>query len=150
MAGVDVVGVGYQGLSVAQICENLTADGVAIVCDVRLTPLSRKPGLSKTALSSNLRAVGVGYRHFPALGNPKWNRGGFGGSVAELKTAREMFLTTVLSTGEARSAVDEIRELAGTVRVALLCFEGDESRCHRSLILADLLRADERLSVSAV
>jgi uncharacterized protein (DUF488 family) len=148
MSRVDVIGVGYQGLSVDRVCEDLVSGGVAVVCDVRLTPLSRKPGLSKTALSSALSTVGVEYLHLPVLGNPKWNRGGFGGSLVELHAARQTFLTTVLSTREAQDAVDQIRELALGGRVALLCFESDESRCHRSVILDDLL--DERLSVAAV
>jgi len=150
MSSVNLGGVGYQGLSVKQVCDNLVSDGVAIVCDVRLTPLSRKPGLSKTALSSALSSAGVDYRHLPALGNPKWNRGGFGGNSAELRAARETFLMTVLSTFEARAAVEEIRELALSTRVALLCFESDESRCHRSVSRDDVLGVSDHFGLGAI
>jgi uncharacterized protein (DUF488 family) len=149
MGPVDVVGLGYQGLTVHQFCESVVAQDVSVVSDVRLTPLSRKPGLSKTALGAALRSVGVEYRHFPALGNPKWNRAGFGGTLEDLRAAQQVFLDQVLSTVEARRAVDELRELAAGVRVALMCFEADESRCHRSQILADILGADTRLAVAA-
>ena len=150
MADVDVVGLGYQGLTVHQFCKNAVSQGVSVIGDVRLTPLSRKPGLSKTALSSELRSVGVEYRHFPALGNPKWNRAGFGGTPDELRAAQQVFLDHVLSTAEARRAVDELRELAADVRVALMCFEADELRCHRRQILAHVLGADMLLAASAV
>ncbi len=139
---MNVVGIGYQGRSVEEVCVALLSDGISIVCDVRLTPLSRKPGLSKKALSSALASVGLGYRHFPALGNPKWNRSGFAGDVVELRVAQQAFVATVLETPEARRALDEIRECSGSQKVALLCFESDEVRCHRSLVIASIFDAD--------
>jgi uncharacterized protein (DUF488 family) len=50
---------------------------VRVLVDVRLTPLSRKPGLSKTKLSEALAAVGIKYVHHRALGNRRDNRAGF-------------------------------------------------------------------------
>ena len=44
--------------------------GVTRLVDVRLTPISRKPGLSKTALGRELAAVGMVYEHRRELGNP--------------------------------------------------------------------------------
>ncbi|MFE5214053.1 MULTISPECIES: DUF488 domain-containing protein [unclassified Streptomyces] len=54
--------------------EQLLARNVRTVADVRLTPLSRKPGFSKTKLTGALAEAGIGYRHLRALGNPKENR----------------------------------------------------------------------------
>lgn len=48
-----------------------------MLVDVRLTPLSRKPRLSKTKLAAALADVGIEYVHHRALGNPKDNRAGF-------------------------------------------------------------------------
>jgi Protein of unknown function, DUF488 len=44
-------GIGYEGLSIGAFVGQLRAEGITIVADVRLTPLSRKPGFSKRALA---------------------------------------------------------------------------------------------------
>ncbi|MBI5088832.1 MAG: DUF488 domain-containing protein, partial [Actinobacteria bacterium] len=66
--------IGYEGLIVDELVDQLRADGVEVVVDVRLNPISRKPGLSKTRLAAALDAVGIGYVHERALGNPPDNR----------------------------------------------------------------------------
>jgi uncharacterized protein (DUF488 family) len=106
----------------------------------RLNPVSRKPGLSKTALAAALRSAGIEYRHLRALGNPKWNRSGFGGTDDELVAARQVYVDTVLGNPAAQAALDEVRDQAARARVALLCFEHDEARCHRSAVLSELLQ----------
>ncbi|MDQ3504076.1 MAG: DUF488 domain-containing protein [Actinomycetota bacterium] len=45
-----------------------------MLLDVRLNAISRKPGFSKKRLTAALAAVGIGYRHARALGNPRDNR----------------------------------------------------------------------------
>ena len=69
--------VGYEGRTVEDLVQRLLAENVQVLVDVRLTPLSRKPGLSKTRLARALKAVGISYVHHRALGNPKDNRAGF-------------------------------------------------------------------------
>ncbi|SEM69999.1 DUF488 domain-containing protein [Nonomuraea pusilla] len=73
-----------------------------LLVDVRLTPISRKRGFSKTALATALAAAGIACRHMRALGNPKWNRAGFSGSPAEPGTARGVYADRLLAA-EARS-----------------------------------------------
>ena len=51
---VGLVGVGYEGRTVEELIVQLHTLGVSRLVDVRLTPLSRKPGLSKTALGQAL------------------------------------------------------------------------------------------------
>ncbi|HLL68589.1 MAG TPA: DUF488 domain-containing protein [Micromonosporaceae bacterium] len=45
-----LVGVGYEGRTIEELIAQLHALGVSRLVDIRLNPLSRKPGLSKTAL----------------------------------------------------------------------------------------------------
>ncbi|MDR1430587.1 MAG: DUF488 domain-containing protein, partial [Propionibacteriaceae bacterium] len=45
--------------------------------DVRQTPISRKRGLSKTALGAALSEAGIDYIHLRELGNPRDNRDGY-------------------------------------------------------------------------
>lgn len=128
-----VLGIGYEGLDLPGLVAQLRARHVEVVVDVRLTPLSRKPGLSKTALSAGLRQARIDYLHLPALGNPKENRPGY--RDAGNRAPRDKFLE-LLKTTDSAAQLDRLRELATTRVVAVLCFEGDERMCHRQQVLA--------------
>ncbi|MFI2708871.1 DUF488 family protein [Micromonospora sp. NPDC018662] len=134
-----LIGVGYQGRDIASFANGLADAQVSRLVDVRLTPLSRKPGFSKTALTRALAAVGVAYEHRPELGNPKSNRAGFAGSPAELAEARHVF-AALLSRPEAAGALDALAAAGAAERVAVLCFEADQHRCHRDVVLAEAVR----------
>ncbi|MCO1660522.1 DUF488 domain-containing protein [Pseudonocardia sp. S2-4] len=75
--------VGYEGRSVDDVVAGLVAQEVSLLIDVRLTPLSRKRGLSKRGLTEHLAAAGIEYLHLRALGNPVDNRDGL--PVASIK-----------------------------------------------------------------
>ena len=147
---MSFVGIGYQGITLPVLQRQLLLGEVAVVCDVRLNPLSRKPGLSKTGLSSALREVGVKYLHLPALGNPKWNRAGFDGSPAELDEAIGNFEELMRSSEAAQEALGQIRSCSGEGRVGLLCYEASSNRCHRGVILAQLGVAAEEPDISKI
>ncbi len=110
-----------------------------------MTPISRKPGFSKAALSRALADVGMAYHHRPELGNPKANRAGFTGSEAEVAHARQVYADAITNE-DAQSALDEVADLARHGRVAVLCFEADQERCHRDVVLADAERRQGRRS----
>lgn len=128
-----VFGIGYEGLDQAGLIAKLQAARVGVVADVRLTPLSRKPGLSKKALASGLAAAKIDYVHLPGLGNPKVNRAGYGDPSNQ--EARQTF-TSLLSQPRAVEHLQQLRELAGEQVVAVLCFEHDQHLCHREQVLA--------------
>jgi uncharacterized protein (DUF488 family) len=130
---VDAVGIGYEGLNLPAFLSRLAALRVSHVIDVRFAARSRKRDFNKNALASALAAAGIGYTHLPALGNPPWNRPGFRGSAADLAAARAAYAD--LLPGPALSTV---AELAAREGVALLCFEADQRRCHRDVILSAL------------
>lgn len=136
--GANVIGIGYEGLDLDALVSRLRLRGVATVVDVRLNPISRKRGLSKTALRERLVSEGIGYEHLPALGNPRDNREGFGEiSGSQARAARDKF-DEILATDAAQSAMECVLALGETGTVALLCFEHDETRCHRELVLKAL------------
>jgi uncharacterized protein (DUF488 family) len=142
---VGVVGVGYEGRTVAGLVAELIDAGVSRVVDVRLTPLSRKRGFSRNQLRDNLAAGGIAYEHRPELGNPKENRAGFGGSDTERAAARAVY-ASLLRRREARRALTDVAAAAAIEKVALLCFEADNHRCHRQVVLSATTR---RLTASA-
>ncbi|MFI8593833.1 DUF488 family protein [Microbacterium sp. NPDC078428] len=136
--GANVVGIGYEGLDIEALVSRLRLRNVATVVDVRLNPISRKRGLSKTALRERLISEGISYEHLPALGNPRENREGFGElDGAGAREAREKF-EELMEAPVAQAAIERVLELAEAGTVALLCFEQDETRCHRELVLTAL------------
>lgn len=131
----NIIGVGYEGVSIDDFTQALKNLNVTTLADVRLNPISRKPGFSKTKLQAALTAAGITYEHLRALGNPKDNRDGFYSTDPHERAAASSRYHKVLETVEGKGALARIRELADDGTVALLCFEHDESNCHRSLIL---------------
>lgn len=124
-----IVSVGYQGRTLDEMIELLASHEVETLVDVRLTPISRKRGFSKTALTEALRNAGIEYIHEPDLGNPKDNRDSFRKGLA---SARDRYRHR-LDNGAA-AAYEATIERALSERVALLCFEHEHRECHRSCI----------------
>jgi uncharacterized protein (DUF488 family) len=92
--------------------------------------------LSKIALGHALTEAGIAYEHRRELGNPKANRAGFGGAEAERERARTRF-RELMRRPEAREALDAVAQAATGERVAVLCFEAEETRCHRDVVLSE-------------
>lgn len=131
-----IVSIGYERRSVDDLVRLLKRNRVEVLVDVRLNAVSRKKGFSKSSLAQALAEVGIEYRHERELGNPKDNRDPF---RQGLKSARARYLRH-LQNG-ASSTYQDVMDLAGTARIALLCFERDHHECHRSCIL-DTARTD--------
>jgi hypothetical protein len=85
--------------------------GLRTLVDVRLTPISRKPGFSKRRLTEALTESGIEYVHLPVLGNSKWNRAGLAGMPAELDEARAAYIEHI-SGDQAREAIKLIADMA--------------------------------------
>lgn len=143
-APAGLVSVGYEGRDLDGFVRELSEAEVTMVADVRLTPLSRKPGFSKTRLGERLGQAGIGYRHLRPLGNPKENRPAFWQGRIEEGQAR---FRSLLASPEAISALAELAGHAERERVAVLCFERDEHRCHRKVVL-DTVRDLARVPVT--
>lgn len=136
--GANVIGVGYEGLDQDGLVSKLRVRGVKTLVDVRLNPISRKRGLSKTGLRDRLEADGITYEHLPALGNPRDNRDGFGEVAGDAAVEARNRFSDLLHSDAAHAALDRVITLSEAGTVALLCFEADETRCHRELVLAAL------------
>ncbi|QWF76817.1 DUF488 domain-containing protein [Amycolatopsis sp. CA-230715] len=132
-----VIGVGYEGQEIQSFVDDLVRHGVTRLVDVRLTPISRKRGFSKTALGGALAEAGIVYDHRRELGNLKANRAGFAGSETELAQAKARY-AELLDNEEAQASLDELGRLAATECIAVLCFEADQRRCHRDVVLGEI------------
>lgn len=140
-----IVSVGYQDRSIDDFVRLLTSHGVATLLDVRLNPISRKKGFSKTALREALDVVGIEYIHHRPLGNPKDNRDGY---RAGLPSARSRYVEHLADVGE--DAMDDLVERASGGRVAVMCYEREHGECHRSEVISAAVSRLPRLGVRTV
>jgi len=136
-----LIGIGYEGLTLDAFIDRLQRAQVTMLVDVRLNAISRKAGFSKRALQDALGAAGIEYRHDRRLGNPKDNRAGYrevGTSVAI--AARDRF-RDMLRAEVAEAAINELRDLATSRSIAVLCFEADGRHCHREQVIDAVTRS---------
>lgn len=138
----NIIGVGYEGVSIDDFTQALQNLNVTTLVDVRLNPISRKPGFSKKQLQSAVTAAGIKYEHLRALGNPKDNRAGFYSTDPAEKATASSRYHKILEQESGKAALARIRELAQDGTVALLCFECDDGKCHRRVILQALARGE--------
>jgi uncharacterized protein (DUF488 family) len=119
---------GYEGVSLPALIAALQAAGVTHVADVRQLPLSRRAGFSKRMLGASLEAEGIGYTHYKQLGTPKEGR------IANKEGRLEAFWGIVdasLARPEALLERAALFEAAAAETTCVLCFCGNEQRCHR-------------------
>jgi uncharacterized protein (DUF488 family) len=126
--------IGYEGRNAPELLDELSQVGVDRLVDVRELPLSRKPGLSKTALSEALGQLGIEYLHVRALGNPKENRERY--RAGDVQGGARNFHEHLHNGSSA--ALVELAETLDHAVTCLLCFERDHSRCHRDVIADSL------------
>jgi uncharacterized protein (DUF488 family) len=140
----EVVSVGYEGLSQTDLVARLVDAGVSILVDVRQTPISRKRGLSKTALGEALAAEGIHYLHLRELGNPRENREAYRQGDAQ---SRRRF-RAILKTPPAQNALHRMSELVCEGTLGVLCFEHDHETCHRHQVIEELRAIQPDLQVT--
>jgi uncharacterized protein (DUF488 family) len=136
-----IVSIGYEGRTQQDLLDVLTSLGATVVVDVRLNPISRKPGLSKRRLVEALSEVGIEYRHLKALGNPRTNRRPFheGRVAAGCREFRKL-----LAAPEAESALQQIVDESRKTMVAVLCYEKSHEQCHRQVVVDEVAGREPR------
>jgi transcriptional regulator with XRE-family HTH domain len=135
-----IVSVGYEGRTIDDFVAELVRADVKTVADVRLNAISRKAGFSKTRLRDALAAVGIEYRHMRSLGNVKENRAPF--SEGRVEEGRRVY-REALESPEAESSLEVLSALARNQVVAVLCFETDVEKCHRKVIIDEVVGVSE-------
>ncbi|HSK48847.1 MAG TPA: DUF488 domain-containing protein [Coriobacteriia bacterium] len=137
--------IGYEGWGFDLWADELLANGVQTVVDVRELPLSRRPGWSKRSLAEKLAERGLGYVHMRALGTPAPLRHGLRDGSLPFHEFAPQFRAMLDDRAE---ELDALLHLARTQTVVLMCWEEDPAKCHRSLVVEALgERADEPLDV---
>ena len=137
-AGTALFTIGYEGDSIDGYLDRLLRNRVALLCDVRRNPLSRKTGFSGKQLASYCERVGIQYRHLPDLGIPGERR-------RELVTRADYDALFAEYEKEdlpkAGHAIEELsRLLTEHSRIALTCFEKEPECCHRHCVAEEMAR----------
>ena len=138
--------IGYEDLTIDQFVRKLREHEIKTVVDVRLNAISRRKGFSKSKLTEALNAVGIDYIHERDLGNPPENRESFRNGESEVgrRTMRAR-----LDNGS-RGAVERLVERAKNERVALLCVEATDDRCHRQVVVEVALEVESDLYTTSI
>jgi uncharacterized protein (DUF488 family) len=128
-----VLTIGHSTRTLDEFIALLKTHAVTWLVDVRTVPRSRhNPQFNKDSLPDSLKKAGVGYVHMPGLGglrhakrdspNGGWRNASFRGYADYMQTP------------EFEEQLDELIQLSKEHRIALMCAEAVQWRCHRSLI----------------
>lgn len=131
--------IGHSTRSADEFLEILRLNEIGALVDVRSFPGSRRyPQFNKPELARSLEAAHVNYFHNPQLGgrrrptpnskNTAWQNASFRAYADHMESE------------EFREGIENLLEIAGHKRTAIMCAEALWWRCHRSLI-ADFLKA---------
>jgi uncharacterized protein (DUF488 family) len=129
--------IGYEESDAAAFLKKVEAAGVRTVLDVRELPQSRKPGFSKTALSTSLARKNIKYVHVRALGSPRDLR-------HELRESGDFVAFTrgyLLYLKKQAEHIKTVKDLVYSEPCCLLCFEKDHNVCHRKFVALEVKAA---------
>jgi uncharacterized protein (DUF488 family) len=134
----DLLTIGYEGCTIAEVLAELCAARVGLLIDVRAVPQSRKPGFSKRQLAAGLDEQGIAYVHLQGLGTPKPGRDAVRAGHPE---RMEPIFREHMTSDRAQADLANARQLARGARACLLCFEQDPMTCHRRFV-AEMVSAE--------
>ena len=129
VADLAVYTMGYEGLSVEALLDELMRSGVRRLLDVRANPVSRRYGFHQRTLQGLCDRLDIDYVHLPELGVRAEDR-------KELNTPSEyeaLFARYRREVTSRRAGL--IKKVAGALRQkpgVLVCMEADPHSCHRS------------------
>jgi len=131
--------IGYEGLDQRSFITWLKQYSINVIADVRKMPLSRKKGFSKNILKETLAQNNIAYFSFNDLGASKELRD----ELAESGDYKCFFRKYKKNLRDHTQQLDEIRHMIDDgKKVALLCFEQDSQKCHRSVVADEIRKRD--------
>jgi uncharacterized protein (DUF488 family) len=130
--------IGYEQAKPAAVLDELKRAKVQLLVDTRAVAASRRPGFSKRQLAHSLDEVGIAYIHLQKLGTPAEGRAAARSGDTE---ALWRIYDKHIRTAAAQSQLDELTALIKSgQRIALLCYCRDPKTCHRSRIVANVMK----------
>ena len=130
--------IGYEQAKPAAVMRELKQAKIDLVVDTRAVAASRRPGFSKRQLAAALAEEGIGYVHLQKLGTPAEGR-----QAARAGDYDRLWKTydKHIQQAESQQALGELLALIKSKkRIALLCYCRDPKTCHRSRIVAQVMK----------
>ena len=126
--------IGHSTRSLEDFLHLLRMSHIACLADVRTIPRSRHaPQFNRDALQAALPNAGLRYVHLPRLGGLRQSRGSESPNGG-WRSAGFRGFADHMQTEEFAGGLDELWDLAGQCRTAIMCAEALYWRCHRALI----------------
>jgi uncharacterized protein (DUF488 family) len=97
-----------------------------------------KYGFSKTLLRRYSESIGIQYLHIPEVGIESYKRQKLFTKEDYINLFKQYCNSTLLNTKEIQKKLLTILYLSD--RIALTCFEADESMCHRKYLAESIYR----------
>jgi uncharacterized protein (DUF488 family) len=138
---VPVYTIGHSTRTIPEFGALLGESGIEVLADVRAIPRSRtNPQFNLDVLPDSLKALGIGYQHFPELGGRRRHPRDAPPSPNTF-WRNESFrnYADYAATDEFEVGFTRLRDLAGGQRCAIMCSEAVWWRCHRRIISDYLL-----------
>ena len=130
--------IGYEGILFEEYLNKLIRNRVAVLCDVRRNPLSRKFGFTGRMLSQVLPKIGIKYVHSPELGIESGKRR----NLNSREDYEDLFHEYRQDLPRRTDGLALLKQhIDVEKRVALTCFEERPRFCHRHCI-TDLLESE--------
>jgi len=136
---VTIYTIGHSSRSLDELLEILEAWKIELLVDVRSLPGSRKfPQFNSESLKAAVPEKGIEYLHLKVLGGLRKRQAGESVNRAWENTAFRNY-ADYMQTEEFAAGLNELVDLAGQKRTAIMCAEAVPWRCHRQLIADALL-----------
>ncbi len=122
--------IGYEEKTRDAFEERLTEQRILRLVDVREIANSRKAGFSASILEGHMKRIGIEYIHLKGLGSPHEAR-------RRLHVDKDFATFSRTYRAHLDSRTDDFNVLIGLAiekPTAIMCYEKDASRCHRSII----------------
>ena len=134
--------IGYEGKDIDEFLNMLIKNNVTVLADIRHNPFSMNPSYRRESLKSKLESAGIRYIHIKNLGIEGSMRKGLVSTEAYTTLFREYSDRIRKNPAE----IEQLTQLGGNEKLALLCFENDKNMCHRGIVTEEL----EKKGIAAV
>lgn len=128
--------IGYEGKTFDYYLNQLVANNIRVLCDVRKNPFSMKYGFSKSQLMDACNKLGIDYIHFPELGIESEKRKNLEDKTDYEKLFKEYEKKTLPANKASFKKLYQV--FLKNKRIAITCFEADYSFCHRHKIVKQI------------
>ena len=143
----EIFTIGYEKRSVEEVLAILRMAEIGILTDVRTNAYSRKAGFSLGELDPVMRRNGILYRHYGGLGADRQHR-----DDLEKTGDYEAFFRAYKGSlfGKKKTSVAVLQAILDGIdgrKVAIMCYEADPLKCHRSALAEFMQGADPELQI---